>query len=35
MEILMQDILYQFIKGQTHFGLPSGAQMNLALNEPK
>ena len=35
MEILTQDILYQFIKGQTHFGLPSGAQMNLALNEPK
>ena len=28
-------ILYQFIEGQAHFGMPRGAQMSMALNEPK
>ena len=26
---------YQFIKGQTHFGMPRGAKMTLAVNETK
>ena len=31
----MQNILRQVIKGPTHFGMPRGAEVNLALNEPK
>ena len=31
----MKTILCQFIQGQTHFGMPGGANMSLALNEPK
>ena len=31
----MKNILYLFIKGQTHFGVPRGAKMSLVLNEPK
>ena len=29
------NILYRCIKGQTYFGMPRGAKMRLALNEPK
>ena len=28
-------ILYQFMEGQTDFGMPRGAMMILALNKPK
>lgn len=28
------DILFQFGGGQTHFGMPSGVEMSLALNVP-
>ena len=28
------DILFRFIRGQTHFGMPSGVEMGLALNVP-
>jgi hypothetical protein len=35
MEVWTKDILYWFIEGQTHIGMPRGAKMNLALNEPK
>jgi hypothetical protein len=31
----MKNILYWFIEGQTQFGMPGGAKMNLALNELK
>ena len=31
----MKNILHRFIKGQTHFGMPRGAEVNLALNEQK
>jgi hypothetical protein len=31
----VKNILYRFIAAQTHFGMPRGAQMSLALNEPK
>ena len=31
----MKNILYQFIKGQTHMGMPRGAKMSMALTEPK
>ena len=31
----MKNNLYQFIEGQTHFGMPRGARMTLAVNEPK
>ena len=34
-EVWAKNILYQFIEGQTHFGMPRGAKMSLALNEPK
>lgn len=34
-EAWTNDILYQFIEGQTHFGVPRGAKTYLALNEPK
>jgi hypothetical protein len=27
--------LYLFVEGQTHFGMPRGAKMSLALNEQK
>ena len=30
----VNDFLYKFIEGQTHFGMPSDVKMNLALNEP-
>ena len=29
---LTKDILYQFIEGQSHFGMPRGAKMSLAHN---
>ena len=29
------NILYRFIEDQTHFGMPRGTKMNLALNESK
>jgi hypothetical protein len=29
----MKNILYQFIEGQSHFGMPRGAKMSLALHE--
>ena len=32
---LMKNILHRFIVSQTHFGMPRGAKMSLALNEPK
>ena len=32
MEVRMKNVLYQFIEGQTHFGMPRGAKMSLALN---
>ena len=28
-----KNILYWFIEGQSHFGLPRGAKISLALNE--
>ena len=31
----MKNILYRFIEGQTHFGMPGGAKVSLALNESK
>ena len=31
----MNNILYRFIAAQTHFGMPRGAKMSLALNESK
>ena len=31
----MQNILYWFIDGQTHFGIPRDAKWSLTLNEPK
>ena len=36
MEVLKMNTLYWFIESQTsaHFGIPKGAQMRLALNEP-
>ena len=30
-----KNILYCFLEGQTHFGMPEGARMSLALNEPE
>jgi hypothetical protein len=27
---LTKDILYQFIEGESHFGMPRGAKMSLA-----
>ena len=30
-----EDILIRFVEGQTHFGMPRGAKISLALNEPK
>jgi hypothetical protein len=29
----MENVLYQFIEGQTRFCMPRGAKMSLALNE--
>ena len=29
----MKNILYWFIEGQTHFGMPRGAKIGLVLNE--
>ena len=34
-EVRMKNILYQFMEGQPRLGLPRGAKMSLALNEPK
>ena len=31
----MKNNLYRFIEDQTHFGMPRGAKMSLALDEPK
>ena len=31
----MKNILYQFIEGETHFGMPRGAKMSLVLHEPE
>jgi hypothetical protein len=33
-EVWTKNILYWFMKGQTHFGMPRGAKMSLALHEP-
>jgi hypothetical protein len=33
-EVWTKNILYRFMKGQTHFGMPKGAKMSLALHEP-
>jgi hypothetical protein len=33
-EVWPKNILYRLIEGQTHFGMPRGAEMSLALNEP-
>ena len=33
MEVLIETILYWFIDGQTHFSMPRGAKINVALNE--
>ena len=33
MEVSTKNILYQFIEGQTHFGIARGAEMSLVLNE--
>ena len=35
MEVCTKNILYWLIEGQTHFGMPRGAKMSLALSEPK
>ena len=34
-DIWTNNILYRFIEGQTHIGMPRGANMDLALNVPK
>jgi hypothetical protein len=34
-EVQTKNILHQFIGGQTHLGMPKGAKISLALNEPK
>jgi hypothetical protein len=34
-EVGMKNNLYQFSEGQTHLGMPRGATLSLALNEPK
>lgn len=34
-EVQMKNILYQFMEGQPHLGLPRGANMSLALHKPK
>ena len=31
----LKNILYQFIKDQTHVGMPRGPKMSMALAEPK
>ena len=31
----MKNFLYQFMEGQPCLGLPRGANMSLALNEPE
>lgn len=33
MEVQMKSILYWFIKGKTHYGMPRGAKMNFGPNE--
>ena len=30
----MRNILHRYVESQTHFGMPRGAKMSLALNEP-
>ena len=35
MEVGMKNNLYQFSEGQTRCGMPRGATLSLALNEPK
>ena len=34
-EVSTENVLYWSIESETHFGMPTGAEMNLALNEPK
>ena len=34
-EVWLKNILYWFIMGETHFGMPRGAERSLALNEPR
>ena len=34
-EVWTKNILYRFIEGQTHFGMPRGDKMSLALNKAK
>jgi hypothetical protein len=33
-EVWTENILYRFMEGQAHFGMPRGAKMSLALHEP-
>jgi hypothetical protein len=33
-EVWTKNILYRFMECQTHFGMPRGAKMSLALHEP-
>ena len=33
-EVWTKNILYRFMEGQTHFGMPRGVKMSLALHEP-
>ena len=33
MEVLIENILYGFIEGQTHHGIPRGAKISVDLNE--
>jgi hypothetical protein len=32
-EVSTKNISYQFIEGQTHFGMARGAEMSLVLND--
>ena len=34
-EVRIKNILYRYIKGQTHFGMPKGAQHTWPSMEPK
>jgi hypothetical protein len=34
-ELCTKNILIWVMKGQTHFGMPRGAKMSMAINETK
>jgi hypothetical protein len=34
-EICTENLQYRFVEGQNYFGMPRGAKIILALNEPK